>query len=157
MTDKYDLTDNNNSIASSDTYSSLHDDSDDSSSFSSSKEHNLAAHKQLLLSAPAGGSTARNNGSTHSGNIINHKIQNKKEGLHILQVSRKSASWKLSYKITEKERHEYHLLPFTIKVQLHQFILLEDVKRTRQPNKKWGLNIIKWVSHRSKAPFAAAF
>ncbi len=54
MTDKYDLTDNNNSIASSDTYSSLHDASDDSSSFSSSKEHNLAAHKQFLLSAPAG-------------------------------------------------------------------------------------------------------
>lgn len=149
MTDNYASNENSDSVKDS----SLYDFSfDDSSSYSSSSGKEYTAQKESLLPPPPCSSTTHDMGNTRSSgrHTINHKIQKKKEGLYILNVSRNPASWKLCYEITQRQGHEYYVLPSTIKIQLGQLLLLEDIER-QKTRKLWPLNIMKWVTPRSRS------
>lgn len=142
MTDNY----SSNKISDAMNDSSLYDFSSDDSSSYNSKEYAVQKESLLPRSTTNDIGDTRNNG----GHIINRKIQKKKEGLHILHVSRNPASWKLCYEITQRQGHEYYVLPSAIKIQLGQLLLLEEVEKQKS-KKLWPLNIMKWVIPRNRS------
>lgn len=147
MTDNYSSNKNSSNVKSS----SLYDFSSDDSSSYNSNEKEYAAQKESLLTPPCS-DTTHDMGNTRSsgGHIVNQKIQKKKEGLYILNVSQNPASWKLCYEITQRQGHEYYVLPSTIKIQLGQLLLLEDTERQKS-RKLWPLSIMKWVPSKGRS------
>jgi hypothetical protein len=160
----------NGSVPNSDTYISIQglaSTTDDTDNFSfKSKECDITPAEQLmkdyLLSIPTITSTTTKENSRHHKklNIINCKIQTRKEGLNSLQVPRhplilhnnSQVSWKFEYKISKQQRHEYHLLPSNITIQLNQLLLLENNGRQQgqHQDRKWGSKMVGWVINRCR-------
>jgi hypothetical protein len=78
--------------------------------------------------------------------VQNYKLQAQKEGLHILQVTPllfqpNMSSWKMTYQISNKEKHEYYLTPINICIKLEELIRFEHKVIKKAPMNK----MINWL------------
>lgn len=134
-----------------------------SSSATTTAEQQHQIKEEVMLVLPSHSITAIAEENSNK-RLINRKIHTKKEGLHALQIphsplslrnKRSQVSWKFEYEVSkQQERHEYHLLPLKITIELDQLLLLvegreerkdQQQEKSQQDSRKWGFNMMGWA------------